>query len=84
MSTISKLPNIGYILADKLEQVGIENEKQLKIMGSEKAFLLVKEVDPKACINHLYALEGAVQGIRWHSLTKEKKNELKDFFDLCK
>jgi DNA transformation protein and related proteins len=84
MSVLSKLPNIGEVLADKLEQAGIKNEKELKIMGSEKAFLLVKEVDPKACINHLYALEGAVQGIRWHSLAKDKKNELKEFFDLCK
>lgn len=84
MSTLSKLPNIGDVLAEKLEQAGIKNEKELKIMGSEKVFLLVKEVDPKACINHLYAIEGALQGIRWHSLSKEKKQELKEFFDLCK
>jgi DNA transformation protein and related proteins len=84
MSALSKLPNIGEILADKLEHAGIKNENELKLMGSEKAFLLVKGIDPKACINHLYALEGAVQGIRWHNLTKEKKDELQEFFDLCK
>ena len=84
MSPLRKLPNIGDVLADKLEQAGIDDEKKLKVIGSEKAFLLVKEVDPKACISHLYAIEGAVQGVRWHTLPTGKKNELKDFFDLCK
>jgi len=27
-------------------------------------------------------LEGAVQGIRWHNLPKERKEELKEFFHM--
>ena len=29
----------------------------------------------------LYALEGAIQGIRWHDLSKEKKDNLRDFYN---
>ncbi len=84
MNTLMKVPNIGGVLADKLAKAGINTEKELRLMGSEKAFLLIKEVDPEACLSHLYALEGAVQGIRGHSLSKDKKEELKMFFELCK
>ncbi|WP_404813547.1 TfoX/Sxy family DNA transformation protein [Clostridium bowmanii] len=31
-------------------------------------------------MNRLYALEGAIQGIRWYNLSKEIKNELKKFY----
>ncbi|WP_372481128.1 TfoX/Sxy family DNA transformation protein [Clostridium tagluense] len=32
----------------------------------------------------LYALEGAVQGIRWHNLSGEIKDELKEFYNIFK
>jgi DNA transformation protein and related proteins len=81
MSQLQQLPNLGKVLAKKLEQVGITTEQQLIETGSEKAFLLVRSVDPTACINHLYAIEGAIHGIRWHSLSKGRKVELKSYFD---
>ncbi|MBT3209955.1 MAG: hypothetical protein HN704_13745 [Bacteroidetes bacterium] len=28
----------------------------------------------------LYALEGAIQGIRWHGLDKNRKEELKEIY----
>ncbi|WP_309245476.1 TfoX/Sxy family DNA transformation protein [Clostridium estertheticum] len=37
-----------------------------------------------ACINKLYALEGSIQGIRWHNLSKEVKNELNEFYNTFK
>jgi DNA transformation protein len=36
--------------------------------------------DPPACIMRLSALEGAIQGIRWHLLDKETKESLKEFY----
>ncbi len=30
----------------------------------------------------LCALEGAIQGIRWHGLSKERKEELKQFLKM--
>jgi len=81
MNYLSKLPNIGKTLADKLIQVGINTPNDLKSTGSEDSFVRIKTVDSNACINTLYALEGAIQGIRWHNLDSARKSELKDFFN---
>ncbi len=32
------------------------------------------------CLNMLYVLEGVIQGIRWHGLVVDRKQELKEFF----
>ena len=77
---LRKLPNIGKALAEKLILVGIENANQLKNIGAENAFILLKTVDNDACINMLCAIEGAIQGIRWHHIEKSRKEELKEFF----
>lgn len=77
---LTKLPNIGKNLAQKLLLVGIENAGQLKEAGAENAFIRLKTVDSSTCINTLYALEGAIQEIRWHDLEDAKKRELLEFF----
>ncbi|WP_017416399.1 TfoX/Sxy family protein [Clostridium tunisiense] len=80
MGEISKLPNIGNKLEAQLKEVGIDTVDQLKKVGSKQAWLDIRTIDSSACINRLYALEGAIQGIRWHSLSSEVKSQLKDFF----
>lgn len=74
------LPNIGKNLAQKLKLAGIENAGHLKMLGAEKAFIKIKSIDKTACINMLFAIEGAIQGIRWHDLDKSRKEQLKEFF----
>lgn len=82
MNELENLPNIGTTLAKKLEKVGITNETELKSEGSENAIVKISTLENSgACINMLYALEGAIQGIRWHGLDKEKKQELKEFYN---
>lgn len=80
MNELQKLPNIGKVLAEKLIEVGVDNEQKLKDLGSEKVFVMIQSVFPDACINHLYAIDGAIEGIRWHSLSNARKNELNTFF----
>jgi len=80
MEKLTDMPNIGNILAGKLQQVEIISERELRIIGSEKAFIRITSIDNTACLNMLFALEGAVQGIRWHDLTLKRKNELKQFY----
>lgn len=84
MGQLCKLPNIGSKLEVQLNEVGIETVEQLKKVGSKQAWLDIKSKDSSACINRLYALEGAIQGIRWHSLSIEVKNELKEFYNTVK
>ena len=74
------LPNIGKTLAEKLKLAGISTPDQLKSTGSENAFIRIKTIDRDACLDMLFALEGAIQGIRWHNLQENKKLELKEFF----
>ena len=81
MNELSKLPNIGEVLAAKLLQAGISNEKELKACGSENALIKLATITNKdVCICSLYAIEGAIQGIRWHQLDVFRKQELKEFY----
>lgn len=83
MCELIELPNIGKTLADKLKKAGIKNSRDLKEIGSEKAIIKISTLEnDKVCINMLYALDGAIQGIRWHSLDKDRKQELKEFYNL--
>ena len=80
MTKLSDMPNIGKELERQLNEVGINTPDQLIKLGSKEAFLRIKSMDSSACINRLYALEGAVLNIRWHYLPQDIKNELKSFY----
>lgn len=83
MGNLLDLPNIGKTLALKLNKIGINNGQELIETGSENAIIKIATIENNgACINMLYALEGAIQGIRWHHLSKGKKQELKEFYHL--
>jgi len=81
-SELENLPNIGHTLADLLREAGINSPEDLYKTGAIQAFLRIKAVDSEACLSKLCALEGAVEGIRWHNLSLDKKAELKHFFKL--
>ena len=76
------MPNIGKVVAEKLIQAGIITPEELCAIGSEQAFIRLQTIDETACYSMLQALEGAIQGIRWHNLPKERKEELKEFLHL--
>ncbi len=84
MGELSKLINIGNNLEAQLNEIGIETVNQLKKVGSKQAWLDIKSIDTSACINRLYAIEGAINGIRWHTLSNEVKNDLKEFYNTVK
>jgi DNA transformation protein len=81
---LTTLPNIGKTLSEKLRDVGVETPEDLLSAGSENAFIRLKTVDNGACFSELCALEGAIQGIRWHDLAADRKNELKLFYETTK
>lgn len=84
LNELTSLPNIGKVVAEKLIQVGITSPEELIKTGSEQAFIRIQTIDPNACMSMLQALEGAIQGMRWHDLPRERKEQLKDFFNMCK
>jgi DNA transformation protein and related proteins len=78
------MPNIGKVVEEQLIQAGIETPEKLKEIGSRQAWLDIRSFDPSACYNRLCALEGAIQGIRWHKLSDEDKKDLKEFYNSFK
>lgn len=81
MGELSKLPNIAAKLEGQLAQVGITTIDELKNTGSREAWLRILAIDTSACIMRLSALEGAIQGVRWHYLDEETKKSLKTFYN---
>jgi DNA transformation protein len=81
MDKLTDLLNIGPRLAGKLENIGITSQSALAELGSVEAVVKIGEKDLSSCYNMLYALEGAIQGIRWHGIPKEERALLKAEFD---
>jgi len=82
LEKLSKMPNIGATLEKKLIEVGINTPEELRKLGSSDAFIKIKFADNTACYNMLCALEGAIQGVRWHNLSEDTKKDLKCFFNM--
>lgn len=80
MEKLTSLPNIADKLETQLAQVGITTIEKLKETGSCEAWLRILARDPSACIMRLYALEGAIQGVRWHYLDEGTKESLRKFY----
>ena len=81
MGRLSELPNIGKVLEKQLNDVGINTVDDLVNLGSKEVWLKIKEIDDSACLNRLMALEGAIQNIRWHNLSEEDKDNLRNFYN---
>lgn len=82
LDKLSKMPNIGAILEKKLIDIGVKTPEDLKSLGSKEAFIKIRTIDNTACFNTLCALEGAIQGMRWHHLEQSVKEDLKSFFQM--
>ena len=84
MDEMGKLPNIGKVMVAQLAAVGITTRQQLAQRGARQTWLDIKAVDPSACYNRLCGLQGAIEGVRWHSLPDKTKQDLKEFYELHK
>jgi DNA transformation protein and related proteins len=84
MDDLHTLPNLGKDTIRRLKQADIHSSAELKAIGSEQAFLRIRAFDSGACLSLLCAIEGAIQGIRWHHLHIERKEELKHFIKMLK
>lgn len=84
MGELANLPNIGKVVEEQLNQVGITTYEELKEIGSRQAWLRIKGIDDSACIHRLYSLEGAILGIKKANLNPDTKADLKDFYNSFK
>lgn len=58
---------------------GVDTPETLRELGSREALVRLREADPGACVRELYALEGAIRGIKDTALPEEVKAELRAF-----
>lgn len=77
---LSELPNIGKELEQLLLKVGIQTKEELFAIGAIEACRRFN-LRGESCYNKLYALEGAIQGMRWHLLPKAFRADLKAQYD---
>lgn len=80
MGELSKLPNIGKMVEEQLNQVGITTEEELKSVGAKQAWLKIQAIDESACIHKLLALEGAIRGVKKTALPDDVKADLQEFY----
>ena len=81
MGELSMLPNIGKEVELQLNRVGIKSLKELQELGSKQAWMYIKNIDDSACIQRLYAIEGAIRRIKKSELPKNVKEDLKEFYN---
>lgn len=72
------LPNIGPALAARLVGAGITSPAELTARGPVAATLAIHAPADPACYNTLYALAGALAGVRWHDLPRATRRQLHD------
>jgi DNA transformation protein len=81
MSELDELPNIGITMRKRLAQIGIVDSNELFELGSRVVFAKLRLHEGDTCFSSLCALEGAIQGMRWHNLNQDVKKELREFFN---
>jgi DNA transformation protein len=73
---LTELPNLGPKSQQMLNAVGIQNLAQLRKLGAVRAYAQVKRVNPRASLNLLWALEGALTGLPWQTVAREHRTSL--------
>ena len=76
LADIAKLPNLGPKSKSMLAAANIKTAAQLRKLGSVAAYAQVKQKDAKASLNLLWALEGALTGLPWQTVSREHRTSL--------
>jgi DNA transformation protein and related proteins len=74
--SLTSVANLGPKSASYLAAAGIKSFKELESLGSVAAFAKVKKVEPRASLNLLWAIEGALTGLHWREVAKEHRTSL--------
>jgi DNA transformation protein len=75
-SNLADLPNLGPKSQDMLAAVHIKTVAQLRKLGAVAAYARVKQQDPRASLNLLWALEGALTDLPWQVVAREHRTSL--------
>jgi DNA transformation protein len=70
------LSGLGPKSQQTLKAAGIGSAAQLRTLGSVQAYAQVKAHSPRASLNLLWALEGALTGLHWQVVAREHRTSL--------
>ena len=70
------LRNLGPKSKEMLRGSGICSVEQLRELGTVRAFVQVKRNDPRASLNLLWALEGALTNRPWQEVARQDRLSL--------
>lgn len=76
-TSIEDLRNLGPASAEWLHTVGIVTLADLKRVGAVGAWQLVRTNQPRASLNLLYAMHGALTGQSWQEISAAEKDRLR-------
>jgi DNA transformation protein len=76
MADLVDLPNLGKVAAAQLKKAGVGTPSRLRQLGSVGAAVKLTEAGFDVCSSKLSALEGAIRGVRWHSIPADERAEL--------
>lgn len=74
---IESLPNLGPKSGMWLREAGIVTIADLRRLGPVVAYCLVKQCQPKASLNLLWALSAGLNGTDWRKLSESTKKRLR-------
>ena len=75
---LEELTNLGKISARQLAEIGINSEADLRAAGAIAAYLRLKDHFGRGVsLNYLYALDGALNGVRWDLMPEAERAVLR-------
>lgn len=75
-AALAELRNLGPASAAMLRDAGIRTPAQLRKLGAVRAFDQVRQRDPKASLNLLWAIEGALSDRPWQEVAEADRASL--------
>ena len=78
---LTELKNIGKTIAERLNEVGIFSEDELRVVGAVEAHRMIREKYPHETLPvcyYLYSFEGALCDRHWDDIGAARKRELKE------
>jgi len=75
---LTDMPNVGEGVAGLLVAAGIRSPQQLKRLGAVAAAIRIRNIRPQdpPCRSMLAGLEGAIRGMRWHTIPKVEREAI--------
>jgi DNA transformation protein len=73
---VDALRNLGPASRRWLAEAGLHSEADVLAIGAVAAYARVRVLNPKASLNLLWALEGALHGEPWQTVAREHRTSL--------